>query len=67
LLRADRTLRSVIKELKICFGLSATEAIAALVVGRSLNRYTAELETGRRSPHLAPPQHPTGTRASALV
>jgi hypothetical protein len=39
LLLADRTLKSVIHELKICFGVTSTEAIAAIVVGRSLNRY----------------------------
>jgi hypothetical protein len=50
LLLADRTLQSVIQELKICFGVSSTEAIAVIVVARSLNRY-AEAETGQRSTH----------------
>jgi hypothetical protein len=59
LLLADRTLQSVIHELKTCFGLSATEAIAAIVVGRSLNRYAgAETESRRRR---------SGTRFTALV
>jgi hypothetical protein len=53
LLLADRTLTSVIHELTICFGLSSTEAIAAIVVGRSLNRHTAEA-TRRRSRRPAP-------------
>jgi hypothetical protein len=39
LLLADRTLQSVINELKTCFGVSSTDAIAAIVVGRSLNRF----------------------------
>jgi hypothetical protein len=47
LLLADRTLQSVIHELKACFGVSSTEAIAAIVVGRSLNRY-AGAEPGSR-------------------
>ena len=42
LLLADRTLRSVIHEIRICFGVSSTEAIAAIVVGRALNRYATE-------------------------
>jgi hypothetical protein len=65
LLLADRTLRSVINELKICFCLSSTEAIAAIVVGRSLNRCTAEVATRRRTPRLAPPQQTA--RAKSLV
>jgi hypothetical protein len=39
LLLADRTLGSVLHELKICFDVSSTEAIAAIVVARSINRY----------------------------
>ena len=39
LLLADRTLKSVIAELQTCFGVSSTDAIAAIVVGRSLNRF----------------------------
>jgi hypothetical protein len=49
LLLADRTLQSVIHELRTCFGVSSTEAIAAIVVGRSLNRYAeSEPESRRR-------------------
>ena len=32
-------MKSVIAELQTCFGVSSTDAIAAIVVGRSLNRY----------------------------
>jgi hypothetical protein len=39
LLLADRTMKSVIAELQACFGMSSTDAIAAIVVGRSLNRF----------------------------
>ncbi|HEV7526879.1 MAG TPA: hypothetical protein VGP92_18090 [Acidimicrobiia bacterium] len=39
LLRADRTMKSVIAELQTCFGMSSADAIAAIVVGRSLNRF----------------------------
>ncbi len=39
LLLADRTMKSVIAELQACFGVSSTDAIAAIVVGRSLNRF----------------------------
>jgi hypothetical protein len=39
LLLADRTLGSVLHELKTCFDVSSTEAIAAIVVARSVNRY----------------------------
>jgi hypothetical protein len=42
LLLADRTMESVIAELKACFGVSSTDAIAAIVVGRSLNRFEVE-------------------------
>ena len=39
LLLADRTMKSVITELQTCFGVSSTDAIAAIMVGRSLNRF----------------------------
>ena len=42
LLLADRTMKSVIAELQTCFGVSSADAIAAIVVGRSLNRYEGE-------------------------
>ena len=42
LLLADRTMKSVIAELQTCFGMSSADAIAAIVVGRSLNRYEGE-------------------------
>lgn len=32
-------MKSVIAELQTCFGVSSTDAIAAIVVGRSLNRF----------------------------
>ena len=32
-------MKSVIAELQTCFGVSATDAIAAIMVGRSLNRF----------------------------
>jgi hypothetical protein len=61
LLLADRTLESVLHELKICFGVSSTEAIAAIVVARSVNRYAAA-RTGARVGTPAP-----RSRATALV
>jgi hypothetical protein len=48
LLLADRTMKSVIAELETCFGVSSTDAIAAIVVGRALNR--AASTAGTRSP-----------------
>ena len=39
LLLADRPMESVIAELQASFGVSSTDAIAAIVVGRSLNRF----------------------------
>ncbi len=39
LLTANRPMQSVITELQACFGVSSTDAIAAIVVGRSLNRF----------------------------
>jgi hypothetical protein len=48
LLLADRTMKSVIAELETCFGVSSTDAIAAIVVGRALNRAAATADT--RSP-----------------
>jgi hypothetical protein len=42
LLLADRTMPSVIADLKSRFGVSSADAIAAIVVGRSLNRYACE-------------------------
>jgi hypothetical protein len=39
LLLADRPMESVIAELQASFGVSSTDAIAAIVVGRSLNKY----------------------------
>jgi len=42
LLLADRTMKSVIAELQACFGVSSTDAIAAIVVGRSLNRFAGD-------------------------
>lgn len=39
LLAAERPVASVIDELRATFGVSATDAIAAVVVGRSLNRF----------------------------
>jgi hypothetical protein len=38
LLRSDTTMQSMIAELQAAFGMSPTDAIAAIVVGRSLNR-----------------------------
>ena len=32
-------MKSVIAELQTCFGVSSTDAIAAIMVGRSLNRF----------------------------
>lgn len=32
-------MKSVIDELRACFGMSSADAIAAIVVGRSLNRF----------------------------
>jgi len=50
LLLADRTLQSVLHELKTCFGIGSTEAIAAIVVARSVNRYAgARTEAGGRA------------------
>jgi hypothetical protein len=67
LLLADRTLRSVLDELKVCFGVSSTEAIAIIVVGRSLNRYagTRIEAVGGGAARLPAPPRPT--TASALV
>jgi hypothetical protein len=45
LLLADRTMKSVIAELQACFGVSSTDAIAAIVVGRALNRAAATADT----------------------
>ena len=39
LLLADRTMKSVIAELEACFGVSSADAIAAIVVARSMNRF----------------------------
>jgi hypothetical protein len=39
LLLAQLPLESVIAELRSSFGVSSTDAIAAIVVGRSLNRF----------------------------
>jgi hypothetical protein len=39
LLLAERPVDSVIAELREDFGVSSTDAIAAIVVGRSLNRF----------------------------
>ncbi len=39
LLLAERPVDSVIAELRSSFGVSSTDAIAAIVVGRSLNRF----------------------------
>jgi hypothetical protein len=39
LLLAERPVESVIAELRADFGVSSTDAIAAIVVGRSLNRF----------------------------
>jgi hypothetical protein len=39
LLLAERPVASVIAELRSSFGVSSTDAIAAIVVGRSLNRF----------------------------
>jgi hypothetical protein len=64
LLLADRTLKSVIQELKICFGVSSTEAIAAIVVGRSLNRH-GDAETLECVPR--PPAPRPRARATASV
>ena len=38
LLLADKPVKSMIAELQATFGVSSTDAIAAIVVGRSLNR-----------------------------
>jgi len=38
LLRSDQTMQSMIAELQASFGMSPADAIAAIVVGRSLNR-----------------------------
>jgi hypothetical protein len=43
LLQDDRPMRSVIAELQATFGVDSADAIAAIVVGRSLNR-AAEAE-----------------------
>lgn len=43
LLRCDTTMPAMIAELQAAFGMSATDAIAAIVVGRSLNRADAVL------------------------
>ena len=64
LLLADRTLQSVIHELKICFGVSSADAIAAIVVGRSLNRFAdgdAVVDTRERERDLEPRPRPTAT------
>jgi hypothetical protein len=42
LLRADKPMQSVIAELQASFGVDSTDAIAAIVVGRSLNRAAEE-------------------------
>ena len=42
LLLADQTMESVIADLQASFGVSSTDAIAAIVVGRSLNRAAAD-------------------------
>jgi hypothetical protein len=39
LLLAQQPMESVIAELRASFGVSSTDAIAAIVVGRSLNRF----------------------------
>jgi hypothetical protein len=66
LLLADRTLQSVIHELKTCFGLSSTDAIAATVVGRSLNRFAgAEAGAGGRTRHTPAPRARARATASA--
>jgi hypothetical protein len=59
LLLADRTMKSVIAELQTCFGVSSTDAIAAIMVGRALNR--AETPTTTAAPATT---RPTGTRPS---
>jgi hypothetical protein len=41
LLLADATMQSMVAELQADFGVSPTDAIAAIVVGRSLNRALA--------------------------
>jgi hypothetical protein len=38
LLQSDRTMQSMVAELQASFGMSPVDAIAAIVVGRSLNR-----------------------------
>ena len=43
LLLAQRSMESVIAELRSSFGVSSTDAIAAIVVGRSLNRFGAPI------------------------
>ena len=43
LLRSDTTMQSMIAELQVDFGVTATDAIAAILVGRSLNRAGAVL------------------------
>ena len=42
LLLADRTMPNVIADLKSRFGVSSADAIAAIVVGRSLNRFAGD-------------------------
>jgi len=64
LLLADRTLPSVIHELKTCFGVSSADAIAAIVVGRSLNRYAQE-PAGERMARTDSPR--PRSRATVLV
>jgi hypothetical protein len=47
LLQADRSMKSVMDELQACFGVSSADAIAAIVVGRSLNRAAAAADAPR--------------------
>jgi len=65
LLLADRTLPSIIQELKICFGMSSADAIAAIVVGRSLNRYADTAPAADRA--VRSPAPTTRARTTVLV
>lgn len=67
LLLADRSLQSVIHELKICFGVSSADAIAAIVVGRSLNRFAdADVDTAVEAHERTLEPRPR-SRATVLV
>ncbi len=55
-------MKSVIAELETCFGVSSTDAIAAIVVGRALNR--AEAAANAPAPRPAPRPRAPGAHPS---